>query len=588
MAWKDLKTIPKLIIIGGGVSAAIFGFTKYGGGLDYLKPKVAIEASIPKFDTFGDKVAGTNAAPGQTPNTPSKIAVTPAASSYTAKVLTIPWNGITGLSYANGGVLTQPDSLMAKGGVKLNIERQDSYAQMTTELVKFATAVSKGDNTPTEGAAFAIIMGDGYSAFVGGAQEALSKVAKGQQLEVIGAIGYSRGEDKCIVEAGGDPKGSMIAGVLGDGDINICIQYASDNGIAVNTDQKTFNPDAMNFVGVDSFVDGDKKFIDGAKETRLNVKTQKREDIKVNGTATWTPGDVNVARHKKIRVLASTKEYIWQMPTVVIGNKQWMANNKPFVENMLAAAWQGGEIVRSNDTELMRAAATNAKIFKEEDAGYWAKYFKGTVENGVSLGGSTTIGLADNLFLFGLNGNDQLYKRIYNVFGQITVKYFPDFLKEVVPYESVVNTTYIASLASKVTDVSKLEIAKPSYTNVQTGATFAKKAVTVEFDSGKATLTPKGAKELNEVMDNLAVSGLVVEIRGHTDSVGNTEANMQLSKARAESVRKYIMANASSTFPEGRLRSKGYGDIEPIADNSTPVGRATNRRVEIVQLTTSN
>jgi outer membrane protein OmpA-like peptidoglycan-associated protein len=254
----------------------------------------------------------------------------------------------------------------------------------------------------------------------------------------------------------------------------------------------------------------------------------------------------------------------------------------------LAAAFQGGDLVRSNDTALLKAATVNAEIFKEQNAEYWYKGFKGYVSNGVSLGGSTTSGLGDNLYAFGLNGNDNLYKRVYTVFGKVTIKYFPDFLKEMLPYESVVNTTYVQRLAGKV-DASQLAIAKPTYApNATVQGTFAKKAVSIEFDTGRATLTSRGIKQLNEVIDNLAVSGLVVEVRGHTDSVGSAEANQQLSKARAEAVKRYIATNASSTFPENRLRTKGYGDSDPIADNKTADGRAQNRRVEIVQLTTSN
>ena len=345
----------------------------------------------------------------------------------------------------------------------------------------------------------------------------------------------------------------------------------------------------MNFVGVSSFVDGDQKFISGATESRINVVTGKADKIKVNGSATWTPGDVNVARKRgNIRVLASTKEYMWQMPSILIGNKQWMEQNSAFVNNLLAAAFQGGELVRSNEQALQQAGKINAAIFKEEDGPYWAKYFKGATENGVSLGGSTTNGLGDNLYLFGLNGNDNLYKRIYTVFGNVSIKYFPEFLKTLVPYEQVVNTSYLKQLAA-VSDVGSLAVAKPTYDPAAQGqSTFAKKAVNIEFETGKLGFTPKAVTQLNEILDSLSVSGLSVQINGHTDNVGNSEANQLLSKRRADAVKTWIMNNAGSAFPEARMRTRGYGDAQPVAENASAMGRAQNRRVEIVLLTTSN
>lgn len=67
-------------------------------------------------------------------------------------------------------------------------------------------------------------------------------------------------------------------------------------------------------------------------------------------------------------------------------------------------------------------------------------------------------------------------------------------------------------------------------------------------------------------------------IEGHTDSSGPEEYNMDLSNKRAESVLKYLI---SQTVLPNRLTSIGYGEDQPIADNSTKAGMAKNRRVEV-------
>jgi outer membrane protein OmpA-like peptidoglycan-associated protein len=276
---------------------------------------------------------------------------------------------------------------------------------------------------------------------------------------------------------------------------------------------------------------------------------------------------------------------MWQMPSIIIGYKPWMEANQDVVKAFLAAAFEGGEAVRSNDAALTKGAEVSAKVYNEENAAYWKKYFKGVTERDakgqtISLGGSTTNGLADNAYLFGLGGNDNLYKRVYTVFGNINAKYFPDMLKSVKPYETVVDTRYIAALLASAKSVATP--VKPVFTGSTTGAEFAGKSYSIEFQSGKATFGPSAVAALNNLLDELSVSGLAVQINGHTDSVGDSVSNLTLSKARAEAVKQFLVANAGSTFPAERVVSRGYGDTQPVADNNTAAGKAKNRRVEVI------
>jgi len=553
-----LKAAPKAILI-----AAVLGIAGYGVhaamNAGYFKPKATIASSVP------DKIDLPTAGANSTTTSGTVIAPITANSADTVKVDTLAWNATMGMHYANGGVDTASGSLMDKHGLKVHLVRQDDYSKMVADL-----ALNAKD--PSQGANFVVIMGDGYPAFVKGANDALKQF--NTSAEVVGSLGYSRGEDKCVIDANASPKGALIAGVLGDGDINICIKYASDNGIVVNSDPKTYDPNAMNFVGVSAFTDADQKFIAGASDRGHTI----------NGTATWTPGDVNVYdHHPNIKVLASTKEYAWQMPAVVIGNKAWMAAHPDVVKAFLAASFEGGEAVRSDDSALLKGAAVEAKVYGEQDANYWATYFKGTTKGGIALGGSTTSGLADNAFLFGLKGNDNLYKKVYDVYGKIAVKYFPDNLPALVPYGQVVNTTYVQALLDSATNVG--EAAKPVYGG-QKSEVVANKSYSIEFETGKATLKPASIAVLNDLLDQIAVSSLSVQVNGHTDNVGDPNANLALSKARAETVKQFLMANASGNFPSERITTRGYGDTQPVADNSTAAGKAKNRRVEVVLFST--
>jgi outer membrane protein OmpA-like peptidoglycan-associated protein/Tol biopolymer transport system component len=98
----------------------------------------------------------------------------------------------------------------------------------------------------------------------------------------------------------------------------------------------------------------------------------------------------------------------------------------------------------------------------------------------------------------------------------------------------------------------------------------------VLFSSGSAELLPVSSDELDRLAELLTkVSGLSVEIVGHTDNVGGEAANQQLSQQRATAVKEYLIA---SGIAEARISTRGAGKANPIDTNDTEEGRARNRR----------
>ena len=101
----------------------------------------------------------------------------------------------------------------------------------------------------------------------------------------------------------------------------------------------------------------------------------------------------------------------------------------------------------------------------------------------------------------------------------------------------------------------------------------------VTFDFGKADLKPQFYPALNNVARTLAdYNQTIVEVAGHTDSVGSDAFNQRLSEQRASSVGSYLMGQG---LQHERFEIVGFGKQHPIADNGTDQGRALNRRVEI-------
>jgi outer membrane protein OmpA-like peptidoglycan-associated protein len=102
----------------------------------------------------------------------------------------------------------------------------------------------------------------------------------------------------------------------------------------------------------------------------------------------------------------------------------------------------------------------------------------------------------------------------------------------------------------------------------------------VLFTSGQAVLLPAAMSGLDNVVTALkSTPDRNITVEGHTDSVGARAYNMDLSQRRAESVRAYLVSRG---LPPEIVRAQGLGPDRPIADNSTPEGRANNRRVEII------
>jgi outer membrane protein OmpA-like peptidoglycan-associated protein/opacity protein-like surface antigen len=104
-------------------------------------------------------------------------------------------------------------------------------------------------------------------------------------------------------------------------------------------------------------------------------------------------------------------------------------------------------------------------------------------------------------------------------------------------------------------------------------------AKNIFFATGSYKLLDKSNKSLDDVVALLKQDqSLMLDIDGHTDAQGSDESNQVLSDNRAGAVKNYLV---SKGIDASRLKSTGYGETKPIADNTTAAGRAKNRRTEM-------
>lgn len=105
----------------------------------------------------------------------------------------------------------------------------------------------------------------------------------------------------------------------------------------------------------------------------------------------------------------------------------------------------------------------------------------------------------------------------------------------------------------------------------------------VHFNFDKYDLRTEAPRSLDTVLQILrSYPTLIVEIAGHTDSIGTREYNQKLSERRANTVYRFLIEQG---IPAHQLHLRGYGEDRPMVPNSTPYNRFLNRRVEFVPLT---
>ena len=114
--------------------------------------------------------------------------------------------------------------------------------------------------------------------------------------------------------------------------------------------------------------------------------------------------------------------------------------------------------------------------------------------------------------------------------------------------------------------------------------TEAGRAVTrdIHFATGSAAILPASEPVLAEIAAVLRDDPeLELIIEGHTDDVGDVKSNLELSRRRADAVKRWLVDRGG--IAEVRLTTAGYGSAKPVSDNGSEEGRASNRRVELVR-----
>ena len=586
------KMLITIIIVGGIL-----------GGIYYFSPGLLIGESKQLENLELDKTDVNNINQTAKLELPSTDLSTKVSDKPLVKIAAYAWNAQSGIIVSNGGPKTTKGSLMEQNGVNLEIIRQDWLSELRNMQMKFIEEYDNGQEFPTaDKSAFAIIMmGDGAPFYISTMQKALDdKFGPGKyHVQVIGCVGLSYGEDKLI----GPPswktnpqsmKGSLISTVLGDGDWVTALNYAFANGLKVNPDVTTYDPDAVNFYPSqdDDYIKSAEELIKSQtagwtvplKEIKNGKLTGQTINKKVDGCATWTPGDKMVFDALDgFTDIISTKEFNNQMATTVIAVKEWADAHPAIVSNILKSALTASNQMKQYDEWAVRASEAVAKTYDLETPEYWYKMFKGQqgTKNGITynMGGSRVFNYSDVMQYYGITDGVNRYKAVYNQVSfylkELNPFGFNESVKGIVPYEEAVNLYFIKN----INDIEAGQAYKADYTKTA-DKVMASGTWQINFETGNANISPSSEETL-EMIYNLLIQAedTKLKLEGHTDNAGSTESNYTLSQNRAQAVATYLRKKG---IPQSRFQSIiGKGEDQPVADNNSAAGKAKNRRVVV-------
>jgi outer membrane protein OmpA-like peptidoglycan-associated protein len=183
---------------------------------------------------------------------------------------------------------------------------------------------------------------------------------------------------------------------------------------------------------------------------------------------------------------------------------------------------------------------------------------------------------ADNKAFFG-TGADSDYANIVTMAQEMYRE--SRMIKRVSGAEASVDRRYVAALSGKFSGASS----EPpiEYKEPPKGATpIATQRRSIYFDPNSSKMGLDSRAVVDEIGSFMrAYENTVVDIEGNTDSTGSRQHNIELSKERAETVKRYLVEKYG--FPAIRMRPVGNGPDRPVETNATPEGREKNRRTDI-------
>jgi len=496
--------------------------------------------------TLGDRPDATPAAappkPEGKPAPVSAVAAPPAAPQPGRRAVTVAlsqWPGHLALVVGNGGLTTQPGSAAAGEGLDLKIT-----------FIEDAPSKNKALQEGKVDAVWETV--DELPIALGGFK------AAGADVRAFIQIDWSRGGDACVasrdIKKVEDVIGHKAAVLMFSPDHTV-LEFMLTNS-RLTADEVAQVRKATSF-SMDDF-------------TYARILFGKGQ---IDVACLWEP-DVTLALASRpgAHRLFSTADATELVADTLVARREFL-DLYPELAVKLARVWFAGVKKAEGDRPAAaRLVATVCSRFRDE-LGYDA-----TLK---AFGWARWTTLADNVRMFGLDGQPPAFDRVYNQADGIWINYPQAEIKDrfapaTLRDDRIVRRIWEAEGKRVATRTEKYqpEIAA-------TGKPLFTKPISIGFHSGKIDLSGEAMAMLNlHVVPQVQMAGgMYVRVEGNTDNVGDETWNQGLSERRAQAIVDYL---ASRGIDRRRLLARGNGATNPLTTNKTAEGRARNRRTDIL------
>lgn len=316
----------------------------------------------------------------------------------------------------------------------------------------------------------------------------------------------------------------------------------------------------------------------------------------VDAAVVWSPDDeLCVQAIPRSHVLTSTREATHIIADVFYGKEEWIEQNQAKLTKLIRGWMIGAAEINTSKLERERQLTANpkAELNPATPLGQAVQILSAgltqpadVMEKAIFNARLNTMG--DNLNFFGLNPSyrgvkgDELYMKtgeLYRGIGMVE--------GTLPPWRSVIDLRALQAITDLTGGANAAESAvqftKVTPEDLRQAPSLTEKATSVNFATGAYVLDDNARKviDLSGVADDLKRFGeMGLRVEGNTDNVGNAKMNKQLSEKRAQAVVEYII-QAYGVDPK-RVTWVGNGPDKPVADNTTDIGRAKNRRTDFM------
>jgi len=441
------------------------------------------------------------------------------------------WVGCVGGLVANGGLETAPDSIFAKKGLKVSFKIIDDWTEGASALA-------------TNNVDVMLTTLDVYAKDYGQFQE------KGFGSHAFLMVDWSRGADGVIGKQGiasiEDLAGKTIAFAPYTPSHFLLYNGLKASGLSTEQRNEIFNKAVHTK--------------DGIEPATLFAQE------KVDAAVAWDP-DMSDAVSKRA---GSKKIYDTKVANRLIADilvvSDSFSTKHPQTVLKFAQGWlEGVEFIKSQPDRAYNLIGTIKDFNIPADL---AK---------TMLGGVKLADYADNRAFMGSAGANPDYDNILSMAQDMYREL--RIIKHTFNPEESLDRRYIEKLAdnfSMASTETPIEYKEPAK-----GTTpIATQHRSIYFEPNSSHMSMDSRAIVDELASTMrAYENTVVDIEGNTDSTGSRPYNIQLSHARADEVRNYLVKKYG--FPTARLRTAGNGPDRPIDSNATPEGREKNRRTDI-------